>query len=199
MREFSWNPARAFFTVSFLVRPHSRRLTGPKWNLTSASDLLPFLASFFFFFFNHFMSSALHPSKYQTSHTLPVQRLCKFPKCLLAYFYWLLYFLGTLLWSCLSCCSVTRKQRAPIHSSPPGFSVVSNRNKTPPTCTSPTCRCQWTSRSWRTCWSPSVRPFPHVSSVTPMEPAEEWALPGTRFQYFILCFRTAGWSWLVVV
>lgn len=50
MREFSWNPARTFFTVSFLSRPHSRRLTGPKWNLTSASDLLPFLASSFFSF-----------------------------------------------------------------------------------------------------------------------------------------------------
>lgn len=144
-----------------------------------------FLLLLFFFFF---MSSALHPPNISHLTHFLFKGYVNFPNVC-----WRLYFLGTLLWSCLSCCSVTRKPRAPNHSPPSGLSVVSNRNKTPPTCTSLTCRRQWTSRSWRTCWSPSVRPFPHASSVTPMEPVEEWALPGTR------CCRTAGWSWLVVL
>lgn len=60
-------------------------------------------------------------------------------------------------------------------------SLISNRSRTPQIYTSPTCLCPWMSRSWRTCWNPSVRPFPLASSVMPTGPVEEWALPGRSF------------------
>lgn len=56
--------------------------------------------------------------------------------------------------------------------------LCSNKNRIQQTCTSPTCRCQWTSRSWRTCWNTSAKSFPHVSWGTPVDTAEEWASQG---------------------
>lgn len=56
----------------------------------------------------------------------------------------------------------------------------SNRSRTPPTCTSPTCRCLWTSRSWRTCWSPWVTSSPRGYWGMPTGSAEESASPGTQ-------------------
>lgn len=54
----------------------------------------------------------------------------------------------------------------------------SNRSRTPPTSTSPTCQCPWTSRSWRACSSPSARSSPRVSWGMPTGPAAAWDLPG---------------------
>lgn len=56
----------------------------------------------------------------------------------------------------------------------------SNRSRTPPTCTSPTCRCLWMSRSWRTCWSPWDTSSPRGYWGMPMGSAEESASPGTQ-------------------
>lgn len=109
------------------------------------------------------------------------------------------FFFRGVLTSLYSCDSAIRKLRALSAPHPHSLilswplSLLSNRSRILPTYTSPTSLCPWTSRSWRTCWSPSARPFPLASSVTPMEPAEEWALPGISFGYLVTCIRTAGW------
>lgn len=64
--------------------------------------------------------------------------------------------------------------------------LCSNKNRIQQTCTSPTCRCQWMSRSWRTCWNTSAKSFPHGSWGTPVDTAEEWASLGQILVYLHL-------------
>lgn len=134
------------------------------------------------FSFKPFLSDCLisctcHPSKYHTSHTVPAS----------SFLYGSSFFVG-------ACSDFFRQELSLscilILQSFPFFSPFSNRSRTPPTFTSQTCLCPWTSRSWRTCWSPSARPFPLASSVTPTEPAGEWVLPGISFGCSVTCVKT---------
>lgn len=56
--------------------------------------------------------------------------------------------------------------------------LYSNRSRTPPTSTSPTCPCLWMSKSWRACSSLLARSFPPASSEMLMGPAAASDLPG---------------------
>lgn len=56
--------------------------------------------------------------------------------------------------------------------------LYSNRSRTPPTSTSPTCPCLWMSKSWRACSSLLARSFPPASSEMLMGPAVASDLPG---------------------
>lgn len=64
----------------------------------------------------------------------------------------------------------------------PVLSLCSNKSRTPPTSTSPTCQYLWMNKSWRACSSPLARSFPPASCEMPMGPAVGWGLPGESLE-----------------